>query len=392
MTNLSNNIKPLRKPLILVVDDKPSNLRKFGNALRNNNYDVAVSQDGKSALKIAKSVNPDLILLDLIMPDVDGYEVCEMLKKNQETKDIPVVFVSENKETENVIQSLQLGAVDYIMKDDSEAEMLARVKTHVNLKTYREQLRRNNKELIKLNDQLKRLNQEKDEFLGIAAHDLKNPINNISLIAKILSSSEELSSDDIHGFAEDITVSSEKMLELIKNLLDINAIEQGELKVNKATANIYELIEFNIFSFKTKAKAKNINLHFDSTDKEINVLTDSTLFMQVMDNLISNSIKYSEPGKSVFIRLSKINSNAVIRVIDEGPGFTDEDKRNIFKKFARLSAQPTAGEYSTGLGLSIVKKITEELNWSIELNSEPNKGAEFTVTIPNILRDEDAGI
>jgi two-component system, sensor histidine kinase and response regulator len=371
-------LKTLQKPLILIVDN-PTNLRKLGNLLRKRNYDVAVAQDGKSAIDITKSIKPDLVLLDLVMTDIDGFEVCETLVNDPETKDIPIIFLSSHSEPENIIQGLQLGAVDFIRRGDSEAELIARITTHLKLKRYTEQLENNNLQLLQLNSELERLNEEKDEFLGIAAHDLKNPINNIALIAKILLNDKVLTREDIIGFANDIAVSAERMLELIKNLLDINQIERGEIKLSKIPINLCDITKYVCNSFYEKAKAKEIILTCSIPEYEIVITTDNNSLIQILDNLISNAIKYSPYGKEIFISIEDNHHTVAICIEDQGPGFTDEDKEKVFGKFARLSAQPTAGENSTGLGLSIVQKLVDILGADIKLESEAGRYAKFIV-------------
>lgn len=381
MKKYESKIKPAKKPLILLVDSNLSKLRKIGNYLKNKNFEVIFAQEGKSALESVYNIKPDLILLDLILSDMDGYEVCEILKNNPETDDIPVIFLSTESATENIIQGLQLGAVDFIHLDDGEAELLARINTHLKLKKYTEELEQSNKQLKILIDELNKLNEEKDEFLGIAAHDLKNPISNIALIAKILLNDDNLSKEDIKGFANDILVSAERMLELIKNLLDINKIERGELILKPTQFNIIQTINFVVSTYSEKAKAKNIQIKLDLPHKEVKIKTDENALIQILDNLLSNAIKYSPYNKQIFIKLTDHKNYIKISIKDEGPGFTEEDKLNLFKKFARLSAQPTAGENSTGLGLSIVKKLADAINAKINLISSKDSGANFVLTL-----------
>ncbi len=381
MKRYESKIKPAKKPLILLVDSNLSKLRKIGNYLKSKNFDVAVVQEGKTALESAINIKPDLILLDLILSDMDGYEVCEILTSNANTKDIPIIFFSKESATENIIQGLQLGAVDFIHIEDGEAELLARINTHLKLKKYTEELEESNKQLKVLIEELNKLNEEKDEFLGIAAHDLKNPINNIALIAKILSSDDNLKIEDIKGFANDILISAERMLELIKNLLDINKIERGELVLKPISFDIIDTIKFIVSCYYEKAKDKNVQIQTELTNKSINILADPNAVAQILDNLLSNAIKYSPFDGQIIVKLTNHKDKVIISIKDEGPGFTDEDKSNLFKKFARLSAQPTAGENSTGLGLSIVKKLVDAINANISLISSQGEGANFIITI-----------
>lgn len=239
-----------------------------------------------------------------------------------------------------------------------------------------------NGNLLLRNEELLTLNWQKNEFLGIASHDLKNPLNAITMLASILEKeAATLSAAEVSEFAADIRTSSRRMFELIKNLLDINKIEQGNILADIQTLSLRDSICSAIEHHKTAAQQKGIELLEDVADIEIH--TSPSALLQVLDNLISNAIKFSDKGKQVSIDASVTADRCVrIRVQDQGPGLTPEDKSKLFGKFMRLSAQPTGGEHSTGLGLSIVKKLVELLGGKIWCESEPGNGAAFVIELP----------
>lgn len=364
----------MKKSLILIVDDNPLNIQVLGALLKRDDLEIAVATNGERAIAIAKSKLPDLILLDIMMPVMDGYQVCQILKTDEETKDIPIIFLTAKIEESDVLKAFDLGAVDYLKKPFNPSELIARVNTHLKLKHYLVDIEEKNLKL-------EQLNKDKNEFLGIAAHDLKNPIFSISLLASFLRD-EEVSPNDVKSFSNDIVATSERMLELIKNLLDINSIEQGRVNFTPQYYNLADIAASSIENYKTRAQNKDISIHFESLNYPFDIFVDLNSCYQILDNLISNAIKYTPSGKNVFVNVYADNDGGVFKIRDEGPGFTEDDKTKLFGKFARLSAQPTGKEHSTGLGLSIVKKYVEMNNAMIWVDSTPGSGSTFYVKFP----------
>lgn len=363
------------KKLCLIVDDNPSNVQVIGELLRAEGYDIAVALNGSKAISIAQNANPDIILLDIMMPDMDGYETCKRLKEDMRTRDIPVIFITAKVSAEDIVSGFDHGAVDYITKPFNFSELLARVETHVKLKRLREKV-----ELDKV--RLEKLGRDKNEFLGIAAHDLKNPIFSISMIAKVLLEDESLSHEDIKIFATDILKSTDKVLDLISTFLDINALEEGKMKMFVESMPIHLILEQSIDNYKSAAEAKDIEIIYEKISEDTNALADERAISQIFDNLISNAIKYSPLGKKVFIRIMNRNHMLRVEVQDQGQGIKEAEMPLLFGKFVKLSARPTAGEHSTGLGLSIAKQFAKEMDGNIYCESTPGDGATFIVELP----------
>lgn len=231
------------------------------------------------------------------------------------------------------------------------------------------------------NIELAQLNNEKNEFLGIAAHDMKNPLTGIILTTTAIRRNiDRFSKEEIIKRISKIELIAERMQLIIKNMLDINAIEEGKLNLNIEEFDIRFVLRKIIDEFTLSALQKNIKIEFESGNERINLRTDGNSLTEILENLLSNAIKYSQAGKKVYLKCSKENDKAIIEIKDEGLGFTEEDKKYMFKKFARLSAKPTGGEHSTGLGLSIVKKLTDILGGEITFESEPDKGSTFKLS------------
>ncbi len=284
-------------------------------------------------------------------------------------------------------------------------------------------LSENNEQLAEANSSLTALNTEKDEFFGIVAHDLKNPLNGIRGLADMmLHYAGDFDESQKQQFLTSIVSASERMFELIKNLLDVNAIERGGFTLNPVVADVSTHAEIVADSYRTRAAQKQIVIHY-AGEKGICATVDETALHQVLDNLVSNAVKYSPHGKHVWVVVSShqslvsshqslgidrstpndqtpmtndqapITNNqplmARVVVRDEGPGLNENDKQQLFGKFARLSAQPTGGEHSTGLGLSIVKKLVELMNGRVWCESELGQGATFIVELPTIQASEE---
>jgi two-component system, sensor histidine kinase and response regulator len=362
-------------PIILVVDDIQKNIQVVGGILSAAGFEVMPATSGAQAWERIHTQLPDLILLDFMMPDVNGIEVCRQLKSDPKTSKIPVIFLTASNETEHLVEAFRVGAVDYVTKPFQAEELLARVRTHLELKTAREAL-------WEYSQRLRELNDEKNEFLGIVAHDLRSPLSNIVTSANLAISDREMDRTQIDEFLGIIQNSAEHMIHLVENLMDVNAIEQGRLKIAIAPCELGELLRSVANNYQGKAKAKEQKLCVREEGAPLVAMADPHSTIQVFDNLVSNAIKYSPTGKRIEVRLQRRNGLIRCEVADEGPGLTEEDLSKVFGKFARLSAKPTGGEPSTGLGLSIVKRMVEAGGGKVWCESEPGCGAKFIVELP----------
>ena len=243
-----------------------------------------------------------------------------------------------------------------------------------------------NVELQEKNLLLEGLNRDKNEFLGVAAHDLKNPLQTIIMSASMIRRYAERMSDEQRNDTLDrIEETSRRMHDIIEKLLDANAIESGNIEFHTESVMLVREVQSLLQDYEPKAAAKNITLYLSSEDKDLCALADKYRFVQVVENLLSNAIKFSPQDKNIYVRITSEAAHAHnlrLDIQDEGPGLTDEDKNKLFGKFVRLSARPTGGEHSTGLGLSIVKKLVEAMNGEIWCVSEQGKGATFSVRLP----------
>ncbi len=369
-----NDSSPADKPKVLIVDDTPTNLRILEEILEED-YLISIAQSGAQALTITEKFAPDLILLDVNMPGIDGFETCRQLKTQEGTRNLPVIFITARAEPEDVIQGFKEGGVDYITKPFNHSEVLARVQTHLKVQQLIKQLELKN-------DQLNELNELKNKFLGMASHDMRNGLSAIKGYSQILKDDKkELPEETKDQFLDFIFKSSENLLQMVNELLDVSVIESGKLQLDLQPESFESLINHHIMINQFFADKKNIRIQSELPNIP-KCRIDANKMGQVIDNLISNAIKFSESGTTIFISLEEREGKLVFSVKDEGPGISDEDQEKLFQHFQKLSARPTAGESSSGLGLAISKKMVQAHEGHLNVTSQLGSGATFWFEIP----------
>jgi two-component system, sensor histidine kinase and response regulator len=353
---------------ILVVDDQAANIQIVGAVLGKLGYEIIPASDGATALKRVALRMPDLILLDLLMPGMNGYEVCLQLKLNSEWKEIPVIFLSAADDKDMIVRALDSGGVDYVTKPFNQAELISRVRTQLALKGAR--------------DRLKQLAEDKDELLGILAHDLKNYLGGINMSAELMNGQiKDLNDERLLQLSENMIRSSALAMAFLKEFLANSASDHG-LIVKPTAVNLAEVAQAAVGQYQEAARRKKIKIETDFPGEAVIALADFFALDQIFDNLISNALKFSPENKSIFVSVRSVNHHAECVVRDEGPGFTAEDKAKMFRRYGRLSARPTGGEPSTGLGLSIVRKLVSGMGGELSCESVPGSGAKFTIRLP----------
>lgn len=244
--------------------------------------------------------------------------------------------------------------------------------------TLEKQLADQTKQIVRQKEDLEELNEEKNHLMGIIAHDLRNPLSSTLSLAQLLQSESDTFSEDQVICINGIIKALNRMVKMVDRILDVKALESKQENVNLEKIELSELIQHVYNNFKSKIREKKLTAHLNLNNIYAHV--DRQYLLQVIENLLSNAIKFSPPGKAIFLNLWVHEGKAHIGIKDEGPGISTEDQKKLFHKFQQLSAKPTAGESSTGLGLSIVKKYTELMKGNVWCESEPGKGAKFVVT------------
>lgn len=356
-------------PGLLVVDDQEFNIQVVGCALGKLGFEVIPATSGMQALKRLAARRPDLILLDLLMPEMDGFEVCRRIRANPEWAEIPIIFLSAADDKDLVVRALESGGVDFVMKPFDTAELISRVRTHLTLKATR--------------DQLKQLAEDKDELLGILAHDLKNHLGGMLMSAQLLSDRAAREDAKLRQLAENIVYSADQMLAFVKEFLANSSAEHG-LAIRLQSISLAGAASRTVEQYREAARRKEITLLADLSTAPTNALADQVALGQVLDNLLSNAIKFTPPGKQVEVAVLPATDGWVeCRIRDQGPGFKEEDKARMFRRYGRLSARPTGGEPSTGLGLSIVKTLVQAIHGELTCESAPSQGATFILRLPS---------
>lgn len=370
------NAAKLKGRKILIVDDDRINIRILSSILQNEGFVITEADSGESALTLYDEIKPDLVLMDVVLPGIDGFATCRTIKERHGDNAAPVIFITAKTESDDIVEGLAAGGVDYLPKPFRRKESLARIRTHLQNRILSEQ----QKALV---EQLKAANQAKNKLLGMAAHDLRNPLASIRGLAEFLCDGTvgQLTPDQL-DLANTIFETSQSMLTLLNELLDVATIEAGELKLHKEPHNLSELLEKAVYLNNINAARKNTKIHYSPPEEAPIVRIDSAKIKQVIDNLLSNAVKYSPPGSTVNVRISGYHPAFTVAVQDQGPGIPENERHQLFKDFMTLSSKPTGGEKATGLGLAICRKIVEAHRGAITATNLPQGGCEFAVMLP----------
>ncbi|MBF0165046.1 MAG: response regulator [Magnetococcales bacterium] len=358
-------------PKILIVDDETTNIDVLVGLLEEE-CKIVVAKNGEQAVRRALvKPHPDLILLDIVLPDIDGFEVCRRLKENPETRDIPIIFITGKESEQDETRGLSVGAVDFIRKPFSPVVALARIQTHLALQRQKAHLLA--------------LNELKNRFLAMAAHDLRNPLISIAGLSEILLTMP-LDEQEKRSFIQSIHDVAGQMLKLIHDLLDVSTIESGAFALEKRPTDLATLIGERVALLRIPAREKGVTIR-DELPSMAPVALDPDRFAQVVDNLVGNAIKFSPVGSEVTVRCGWLHDRSFLQVVDQGPGIPDAERHRLFGVFQRLSTRPTAQEKSTGLGLSIVKRIVDAHHGEIVVANNADRGAIFTCFLPEGSRE-----
>lgn len=378
------------KSVILAIDDQPNNLKVIGSVLEEE-YILSIANNGKNALRMLENALPDLILLDIMMPEMDGFQVCEKLKENPATRDIPVIFLTAKAGIDDITRAFQVGAVDYIEKPFKVAEVKARIKTHLELHTAHQKIRQMNEELLASQEKLKEtakklevINQEKDKFFSIIAHDLRSPFGallNISEMIRELLNEKDY--DQVVQLGDALVVSAQKTYDLLVNLMSWAKMQTGTLEWTPEPLQLwdvaYEVIELHAET----AASKSITLK-SSVSRDTIVFADRNMMGTVIRNLVSNAIKFTRSGGEVRIEASTEDKLVTVSVTDTGIGMDQQMLGRLFMLSEQVGRTGTAGEPSTGIGLLLVKDFVEKNNGTIQITSEVGKGTQCSFTIPAV--------
>lgn len=362
--------------ILLLVDDEQiilASLTKLFQSL----YTVHTASSAEDALNLLrKGVRPQVILADQRMPGISG---AKFLGLSREIVPETVrIILTGYTDVKDLADCINIGkAYSYLTKPWNNNDL----KEAVRLAFEHYDLSEEKAALSAALADVKALNEEKTELMNIVSHDLKNPIGAIMGMSDLLMNDDSHYLANIRIFSGEIYKLSARMLALVGNLLDINAVESNKLKFFPVTLYPTSMLQIIADEFKWQTESKKITLLVQGSE-HITVLADEIWFHRVMENLVSNAVKFSPHNKNIFISITQHGLTVRVSVRDEGPGINSDDRKKLFGKFSRLSAQPTGDEHSSGLGLCIVKKFVEVMNGKVWCESEPGQGATFIVELP----------
>ena len=361
---------------ILVVEDDRMNARIISSILRPEGYITSEVDSGEAALAAYPDFQPDLILLDVVMGGISGFETCRRLKADPSAASVPIIFITAKNQPEDIVAGLEAGGIDYVVKPFPPREMIARIRTHIHLRALLEHQQR-------LIDDLSKANAAKNHFLGIAAHDLRNPLTSIRGLSEFMldGSSGELNEDQ-RAMLRSVHSATHVMLDLLNELLDISIIESGEMRLDLTPTNFADIVHDAVFLNGLTAARKQMKISCRPFKPSQALLIDARKIRQVIDNLLSNAIKFSPPGTTITVELSEDADHQTISVQDQGPGIPPGEMSMLFTSFGKTSVKPTGGEKSTGLGLAICRKIVEAHRGAISATNRDGGGADFRVRLP----------
>lgn len=365
---------------ILVIDDTPANLSLLESMLREQGYEVRPFPNGRQALRSIENDPPDLILLDINMPEMNGFDVCRELKSREETRHIPVLFISALQNMQDKVLALDLGGVDYITKPFQLEEVLARVRTHLKIRKLQEDLRVQNGQLQTSLQQLRQLEQFRDNLIQMIVHDLRSPLTGMLGYLELLKIEDEGLSGRQLNCVSHIETNTQKLIRLINDLLDVGRLEANRMPLQLATVEVDSL----------SMEAQNILGSLAGDFKVVHVVeppglsvwVDPAIVRRVLANFLANAFKFSPPGSQILLTAKLQEAVVKFSVHDSGPGIPVEHRETIFEKFGQVAGQVGNGSHSTGLGLTFCKLAVEAHGGRIGVNCDAPQGSEFWFTIP----------
>jgi len=371
--------------LILIVDDTEANIKLLSHVLRDVGFSPIVAFNGSDALELIKSRKPDLVLLDIMMPDMTGYEVCRKVNEDDELRSIPIIFLSALSETSNKVEGFEAGGVDYVTKPYQKDEVLARIRTHLFLSKLQKERDQRIQALRETEIELREINQKKDQLVRIVSHDIKNPLTGIVGLANLIKENPELPKDDVFKMLSAMEQSGKKLMDMVEKVLDNENHSKSNEKLNFHEGLLEDLVEKVISVNKPKAMLKGITLNLVNKISVNNVLLEHTKIEIALNNLISNALKFTSSSGKVTLSVFSDNEKMIFKVQDNGIGIPKNLTSSIFgigKTSKGVSNLGTDGEIGTGLGLDVVEKYVNIHNGKVWVESEEGVGTIFFIEIP----------
>jgi signal transduction histidine kinase len=359
---------------ILVVDDTPANLQVLVGMLKEHGHRVRPVLEGRLALRAAKAEVPDLVLLDINMPDMNGFEVCEQLKADPKLADTPVIFISGNTETVDKVRAFSVGGVDYVTKPFQMAEVEARVATHL-------ELRRKRRELQESIEALRRLETLRDSLVHMVVHDLRSPLAAISACLEVIKwDAEEQHRHELAADVEMALHATRTIIRLVNSVLDVSKMEGTEMRLQLAPADIAAVARESIDELESLVGTRQ--LVRDWPEDPVMAVVDRDVVARVMQNLLGNALKFTPATGLITVAVEANDDMVRVAVLDTGPGIPREYRERVFEKFGQVEALSRGQRFSTGLGLTFCRLAVDAHGGRIGVDSEVGRGSTFWFVLP----------
>jgi two-component system sensor histidine kinase/response regulator len=382
------NLPADRKFKLLIVDDVPKNIQILGNILKDSNLLISYALSGREAIQMTDEQDFDLILLDIMMPGMNGFDVCIQLKRNSKTSNIPIVFLTAKADKDSVVKGFKLGAEDYVTKPFNSEELMARVKTHLALKSQREKLQTVNKtledkvasrtaQLRAANKQLLSLEKAKSDFLNIISHELRTPLNGLQGLIELLEDTDK--SREQQEYIEYLKEASSRLVKFSETAILITTLRADKYKISYSPLKIAYLIDDLIDEFEEQIREKSIKVVCSIVPEDLQIRIDADLIKNSFASILDNAIRYCKTNGKISINAKILNNKPVVQFIDDGPGFKKVLLDKLFKYFTSTDSMNSEG---LGLSIAAVKLIMDAHHGQVRIENSQQGGAIVTLEFP----------
>ncbi|MFN5983247.1 MAG: sensor histidine kinase [Fluviicola sp.] len=358
-------------PKILIIDDNIENLKVVGNILQEENYDIAVSLNGQSAINILLNNQIDLILMDIMMPEMDGFETCRRIKEIDKLKEIPLIFLTAKSQTRDILEAFNVGGVDYIFKPFNRMELIARVKTHL--------------DLFLSKRKLDELYKNRDLIYSILAHDIRTPFNKMFQFLQLLSDGFiQPNSPDFHELLSLLIEEKQRTRELIDELVEWGKIQMNEQMTELRPVNLRPIADSVIVFLEPQIQEKSLTIQ-NTISENLNVLGNEKSLEVVFRNLLANAIKFTPNGGEIKFSSEDKGNKASVILKDKGIGMTPDVLDKLFVKNEFYKTTGTNNEKGSGFGIHLIKDLVKKNNAKLDVKSQIDQGTTFKITLDKVV-------
>lgn len=366
---------------ILVVDDDRIIVEILSQSLVMAEYDVLTAFDGEEGLALARARKPDLVLLDVMMPKMDGYSVCSELKQDPETQFIPIIILTALTDRDDKLRALEAGADEFIRKPPDRQELLIRIKSLLRTRRLFAQVRASNEEL-------RQLEQVRQDLAHMIAHDMRAPLSSIISILELILGEDAADPGQVHGrLLRDALFSGRRIMTMLEAMLDVQRIESGQMPVNLKPVVVGDVIREAVQGIQPLLQEGKLHIDVGASQPSSPVMLDPVILGRLVNNLLFNAVRFSPNGGRVGIWTQATARWVIINVADQGPGIPQGDRERVFEKFVQLGEGERTG---LGLGLAFCRLAANAMDGAIWVEDAPNAGALFRCAFPLGLPGSDS--